>query len=57
MRAREEAQLSGAVSKLVMAEDQELPMSERLDLLYTYVATLGVLSGWLAASVKDMIVV
>eukprot|EP00730_Choanoeca_flexa_P018661 TRINITY_DN9086_c0_g1_i2.p1 TRINITY_DN9086_c0_g1~~TRINITY_DN9086_c0_g1_i2.p1 ORF type:complete len:432 (+),score=152.60 TRINITY_DN9086_c0_g1_i2:233-1528(+) len=37
VRKREEAQLSGAVSKLVMAEDQDLPMSDRLDLLFKYV--------------------
>ena len=37
VRAREEAQLSGAVSKLVMAEDAERPMPERLDLLFVYV--------------------
>ena len=36
VRAREEAQLTGAVSKLVMADDQELPMAERLHIFFQY---------------------
>jgi len=37
VRAREEAQLSGAVSKLVLAADSERTMEERLELFHQYV--------------------
>lgn len=37
VRAREEAQLSGAVSKLVLAADSERTMEERLELFHRYV--------------------
>lgn len=37
VRAREEAQLSGAVSKLVLAADSERSMEERLELFHQYV--------------------
>ncbi|EDQ90180.1 uncharacterized protein MONBRDRAFT_32075 [Monosiga brevicollis MX1] len=36
VRAREQAQLSGAVTKLVQAEDQDLPLPERLEIFFKF---------------------